>query len=365
MSHLRIACFISPHGLGHAARAAAVLSALQQGEPTLGIELFTTAPLAFFESSACLNITLHPLRTDIGFSQKSALVEDVPETIRQLNGFLPFDPTQVASLAETVRAAGCAVVLCDIAPLGIAVARAAGIPSVLVENFRWDDLYQHYAVSFPEIGRHADMLRTWFDHADVTIQTEPVCRPNPSAALVTGPVSRSPRLDRKTTRTRLNISEDRKLILITMGGVSERSPLLTHLAARDDLMFVVAWGADRMRLAGNVICLPLTSEFYHPDLISAADAVIGKVGYSTLAEVYHASVPFGYISRRNYPEMPPLVDFIQHHMAGLPLHDADLGEGVDPGFIDRLLAIERRPPVLPNGAAPVAARLRQLLRKTT
>lgn len=365
MSNRRIACFVSPHGLGHAARAAAVLSALQELEPTLGIELFTTAPLTFFESSGCRNITLHPIRTDIGFAQQSALVEDVPETIRQLNGFLPFNPAQIASLAETVRAAGCAAVLCDIAPMGIAVAQAAGIPSLLVENFRWDDLYQHYAVSFPEISRHADMLRTWFDHADVTIQTEPVCRRNPSAVLVTGPVSRPSRLDRETTRARLNIPGGRKLILITMGGVTERSPLLAHLAGRDDLMFVVAWGADRMRLAGNVICLPLSSEFYHPDLVRAADAVIGKVGYSTLSEVYHTGVPFGYISRRNYPEMPPLVDFIQQHMAGVPLLDADLGEGVDPGFIDRLLTLEQRPPVFPNGAPSIAARLQQLLQKST
>jgi UDP-N-acetylglucosamine:LPS N-acetylglucosamine transferase len=103
-----------------------------------------------------------------------------------------------------------------------------------------------------------------------------------------------------------------------------------------------------------VICLPLRSAFYHPDLVQAADAVIGKVGYSTLAEVHHSGVPFGYISRRNYPEMPGLIAFVERHVAGLELHDADLGAGVEPDFIDRLLALPRRPPAQVNGADEIA-----------
>jgi len=361
MSIRRIACFISPHGLGHAARAAAVLSALQELAPRLGLDLFTTAQAAFFENSGCRDITVHTFRTDLGFVQKSALVEDIPETIRTLDAFLPFNPGLVAQLAETVRQRGCEAILCDIAPLGIAVAKAAGIPSILEENFRWDHLYAHYGAAHPRMAAHAAALSPWFDAADLIIQTEPVCNRDPKATLLTGPVSRPPRQDAATSRQRLGIPPDRKLVLITMGGVSERTPLLAHLAHRKDLVFVVAWGADRMRTSGNVISLPLQSEFYHPDLIAAADAVIGKVGYSTLAEVYHAGVPFGYIARRNYPEMPPLVDFIAKNMAALPLDDADLGDGVAPDFIDRLLTLPRRPPTLPNGARQIAEQLIRFL----
>jgi hypothetical protein len=362
VSNARLACFISPHGLGHAARAAAILSRLQEAHPDLILDLFTIAPLAFFEASGCRNIVLHPVRTDLGFVQRSALAEDIPETIHQLDECLPFDPAQVERLAGQVRQSGCSAILCDIAPLGFAVAQSAGIPSILVENFRWDDLYEHYAGDFPAIRRHVDLVRPWFDRADLTIQTEPLCRPVPAAALVTGPVSRPPRQDRDTTRHRLGIRPDQKMVLITMGGVSERTPLLAHLAARTDLMFVVAWGADRIRLTGNVLCLPLQSEFYHPDLVHAADAVIGKAGYSTLAEVYHAGVPFGYISRRNYPEMPALIRFIQQHMAGASLHDADLGDGVEPGFIDRLVNMDHHKVIHPNGSGPIANTISQFLR---
>ena len=248
-------------------------------------------------------------------------------------------------------------VLCDIAPLGIAVARAAGVPSILVENFRWDALYRYYEATHPRLAAHADTLQRWFDAADILIQTEPVCRPNPVAALVTSTVSRPPRLPRETIRRALGLAAGRRMVVISMGGMSAGTPLLAHLAHRNDLAFVVAAGAERMQVRANVISLPKHSEFYHPDLINAADAVLGKVGYSTLAEVYRAGVPFGYGIRPDYPEMPALVAFLERHACGLPLSDPDLGESVSPDFIDLLLALPRRTPTEPDGAAAIAERV--------
>ena len=349
-----LACFVTPHGLGHAARAAAVLAALQKREPALRVELFTMVPPAFFESSGCRNLTAHAVRTDIGFVQRGPFVSDMEATIEALDAFLPFDAALVERLAARIREAGCGAVLCDIAPLGIAVARAAGVPSILIENFRWDALYRYYESAHPRLAAHADTLQRWFDAADILIQTEPICRPNPAAALVTGTVSRPPRAPRAAVRRALGLAAGRRLVVISMGGVTARTPLLAHLAHRDDLAFVVASGAERAQTRGNVISLPLHSEFYHPDLIAAADAVLGKVGYSTLAEVYRAGVPFGYGVRPDYPEMPALVAFLERHACGLPLSDPDLGQGVTPDFIDRLLALPRRTPAEPDGAAAIA-----------
>ncbi len=349
-----LACFVTPHGLGHAARAATVLAALQERCPALRVELVTTVPAAFFESSGCRNLTAHAVRTDIGFVQHGPFVSDMEATIKALDAFLPFDAALVDRLATRVRESGCRAVLCDIAPLGIAVARAAGVPSILMESFRWDDFYRHYAAAHPRLAAHADTLQRWFDAADILIQTEPICRRNPAAALVTGTVSRPPRTSREVVRQALGLSPGRRLVLVSMGGISARTLLLAHLAHRDDFCFVVASGAEKPQTRGNVIALPLYSDFYHPDLINAADAVLGKVGYSTVAEVYRAGVPFGYGIRPDYPEMPAMVAFLERHACGLPLPDPELGQGVAPEFIDRLLALPHRTPAEPDGAAAIA-----------
>lgn len=358
-----VACFISPHGLGHAARSAAVLAALQRLQPGIKLHLFTTAPRKFFTESGCHNPVLHDTDTDVGFVQSSALAADLLATVERLDDFLPFHTNHLELLAEPVRRARCGLVLCDIAPLGIAVARQAGLPSVLIENFMWHDLYRPYLANHPRLAPHAETLRGLFSQANLHIQTRPVCRPI-EADLTVGPVSRPPRQTPAAIRKALALGSDVRIVLITMGGVGQHTPLLDSMAHRKDIVFVVAWGSPKLQRSGNVIRLPLQSDFYHPDLVHAADAVIGKVGYSTLAEVYHAGVPFGYVVRDGYPEMPPLVAFIEKEMPGLPLPAAFLETDSAGDSIDRLLALPHHPPTAPNGADAIANFLLPLLHRT-
>ena len=103
--------------------------------------LFTTAPRWFFAESLAA-FTYHDVTVDVGFRQKSALTIDPERTVEALQALVPFDPGLVERLATDVVEAGCSAVLCDIAPLGVAVAERAGLPSVLVENFSWPWLYE-------------------------------------------------------------------------------------------------------------------------------------------------------------------------------------------------------------------------------
>jgi UDP:flavonoid glycosyltransferase YjiC (YdhE family) len=238
--------------------------------------------------------------------------------------------------------------------LGIAVARSAGLPSILIENFTWDHLYELSATGHPRLRTHAGTLRQWFEKADVHIQTEPVCDPAVGMALTVRPVSRPPRTEPGQVRRQLGIASGKKMVFITISGMTDRTPMFAHLADRDDLVFVAACSAPTLQRVGNVISLPMHSAFYHPDLVHAADAVIGKVGYSTLAEVHRAGVPFGYVCRENSPEMPALIRFVEEHIAGRRLQLAELaGEGTR-DLVDGLLAIPRRTPMLANGAVEIA-----------
>lgn len=70
---LCMAYFISPHGFGHAARAAAVIGALQELHPAFRFEIFTTVPYWFFEDSLACHLGYHSLGTDVGLGQKTPL----------------------------------------------------------------------------------------------------------------------------------------------------------------------------------------------------------------------------------------------------------------------------------------------------
>jgi len=140
----RIAYFVSPHGFGHAARAAAVMQAISEIDASVEFEIFTTVPSWFFQDSMSAPFNCHALLTDIGLVQKTAFQADLNKTIGSLNDFLPFPAALISEISTTITTLNCVVIICDISPLGISVGSEAGIPTVLIENFTWDWIYEQY-----------------------------------------------------------------------------------------------------------------------------------------------------------------------------------------------------------------------------
>ncbi len=351
----RIAYFISPHGYGHAARASAVMTALRKIDPAIDFEIFTKVPRQFFEGSLGPRFGYHTLLTDVGLAQKSSMVEDIDETIRRLDEFLPFSPAHTEQVARRLKQLGCQLVLCDISPLGLAVAQAAGLPAVLIENFTWDWIYTGYLAEDERMGRHIDYLQAIFATADYHIQTTPVCQPQP-VDLTTRPVSRPSRTPRSDIRQQLGVPEAGKLVMVTMGGSgSWGTPVLESLQALENVHFIIANNSQTQERHGNVIILSRHSDLFHPDLVNAADALIGKAGYSTLAEVYYAGIPYGYILRPKFRESAILESYIETTMRGLPLTERQFENGAWLSRLPELLALPRLDRDGPNGADQIAA----------
>lgn len=355
-----IAWFITPHGFGHAARAAAGMLALN-ASGRYHFEIFTRVPEWFFRESHLHNFTYHECGCDIGLAQRTSLDEDLPETLRKLSAFLPFDDRWIASLASELLALDCRLVVCDIAPLGIAVAEKANLPSVLVENFTWEWIYSGYLQSEPAFDKYIPILRDWNARAGLHIQTDPVCVPVAGLAR-TAPVSRPLRQSRAEIRDRLRLDPTEPAILVTMGGIETRFEMLQVLHRRQDLTFIIPGASQDIRREGPAILLPHHSGFYHPDLLAACDAVVGKLGYSTLAEAYNAGTPFGFIPRARFPESPPLADFVRQRMRGLEIPEADYISGAWIERMSELLALKSGQPPALNGAEQLAAHIGSFLK---
>jgi hypothetical protein len=348
----RLACFVTPHGFGHAARTCAVLSALARRLP-LAAELFTTVPDWLFADSLDLPWRRHPVRCDVGLVQGDALHEDLAATADALDELLPFGERQVTELAQQVLALGCRAVLCDVAPLGLAVATAANLPLALVENFTWDWIYTGYLDREPRLARHATTLASCLAGVDVRVQTAPACLPVGGAVQVE-PVARAARRRRDEVRDELGLLPGERAVLLTMGGIAWD---FTSFAPRppDGVVLVVPGGAAEPRRIEGAVLLPFRGPFYHPDLVAAADAVVGKLGYSTLAEAWTAGVPYGFIARRGFPESPVLASFLTAAGAGRAVPPSVLAES-DWSWLSALLAAGRGAP-RPGGADAAAAAL--------
>jgi hypothetical protein len=357
---MRVAYFISPHGFGHAARAASIMTAIQDMAPTVQCEIFTQVPRWFFEDSLSRPCGYHAVLTDVGLVQKTSLEADLPATLQRLHAFYPLDRTLVTDLARTVRALECVLVMCDIAPLGIAVAKEAGLPSVLVENFTWDWIYREYIANYPQMDFYANYLHELFSAAEYHIQTEPVCAYG-RADLVTQPVSRKPTTLASQIREQLGLTAETRAVLLTMGGIPMHYSFMQQLTEQHAVMFIMPGASESLQHQGNMVLLPHRTGLYHPNLVYACDAVIGKVGYSTLAEVYHAGLPFGYVARQDFRESPPLSTYIAQHMHGFAISPTQFEDGSWLSRLPQLLALPRLTRHGPNGADQVAQFICQLL----
>jgi hypothetical protein len=359
---MRIAYFVTPHGFGHAARAAAVMVALQEIDPAIQFDIFTQVPRWFFQDSLVREVRYYDVCTDIGVVQTTSLHEDLPATVRRLDSFLPCDEALVTTLAALLRSTACALVLCDIAPLGLVAARAAGVPAVLIENFTWAWIYQGYVQEETGLSRHIPYLQQIFATADYHVHMEPVCCPCP-ADLTTLPVSRQPQRSRQQTRAQLGIPTQAPAVLLTMGGIPQSYAFLSQLQQHRDTCFVVLGAGDCVEQHNNVMILPYRSTVFPPDLVHACDAVVSKAGYSIVAETYHAGVPFGYVRRERFREGPVLDAHIAAHMPSITITEPEFHSGAWLSCLPELLALPRQPQRETRGAEQVARFVHGLVRE--
>lgn len=355
MTRCSIAYFITHHGFGHATRSAAVMAALAARRADLHFDIFSRLPDFLFDQLLAGRTTIHPTQTDVGLIQKNALDVDLAASITALQAFYPLQPVRVRDLAAQVRALGCVAVLCDVTPLGIAVAQAAGVPSVLIENFTFSWIYEDFVAAEPRFEAVIATLADLTAQADHHYQVKPVSAPN-ARALTFEPTARPIRADRATQRAALGVAPERPLVMITMGGFGQDLDYLHQLTKRDDVTFVLPGVAAQ---GDNLICPQWRDNPYHPDLIAACDLVIGKLGYSTFAEVYHAGVPFAYIPRDNFRESVAIEAFILEHMPARAMRERDFLSGAWLDHLDDLLQLKPQPRPRHNGADQIATRLLQ------
>jgi UDP:flavonoid glycosyltransferase YjiC (YdhE family) len=356
-----IAWFISPHGFGHAARSCAVIDALLQRHDDLRVVVFSTVPRWFLDSSIHHPVHTVAAKVDVGLVQRTSMEED-PEATEEALAGMPWGGTAAADdLDRRVAAVAPDLVVADIAPFGLASAARLGVPSILVENFTWDWIYRAYAVSHPGLGVIADRLQKVFDRATRRIQLTPFCVEAAGATPVP-PVARPPRSDRQNTRRLLGIAPDEPVVLVSMGGIPWEYSGLERLERAAEAVVVAPGSGPTVERRGNLVTLPHRSSFYHPDLVQAADAVVGKLGYSTVAEAWASGRPFGWVLRSRFPEGPAMEAWVRREVGGTRLEHEELLSGDWLGRVPQLLS-RRGSRRGPTGVSAICDVVRDHLRR--
>lgn len=305
---MNIGYFVSSHGYGHAARACAVMEKMWELKPGKFF-IFTSVPDWFFHNSLMFSFEYINIQTDVGLVQSTPFDEDIEKTIVALNDFLPFT-NNCESLIQSVSQMKLDLILSDISPLGLWIAKQLGIPAILIENFTWDWIYEIYLDEHPVLNEFISLYREFYKLPDLHFSCEPYCYFS-ARSIVVPPVFRDPKSNRETIRYQLGVNDSERLILVTMGGIPIDQLRVDKSPFPKNYKFLIPVNQIQYIHANdNIIYLPHNHQYFHPDLVNAADLVIGKLGYSTVAEVYSNSKPFLFIGRKSFRESKVLEKFV-------------------------------------------------------
>ncbi|MBI9048357.1 MAG: hypothetical protein JEZ00_02975 [Anaerolineaceae bacterium] len=354
MNKYSFAYLITSHGFGHASRACAVMQSLQNKRPDMHFHIYTTIPEWFFIESDIKSFTLHPMETDIGLVQTSPFEIDFDTTLSKLSSFFESYKQQVEQLCIEFHKHDIKAVLCDIAVLGISAAQKLKLPVFLIENFTWDWIYEAYQNEYPAFKPFADTIRNNIKKVKNHYLTEPFCQYPRSLSAIAKPISRPAKQPAHLTKERLGIPDTHKVVLLSLGGIPDQIQINASSMNKTGVTFIVPGIGQEIQKIENTLFLPHHSSFYHPDLVACADAIIAKVGYSTIAEAYASRIPMGYIPRYDFPESKFLSAYSRDKLCGVEIKLNEFLSGRWTEKIDQILQTSLDQSEVLNGAEQIS-----------
>ena len=91
-----------------------------------------------------INFQCIQLETDIGLLQVDPFNHDIERTCHSLRNYLNFSSDSFLKARKRVARSNIDLILCDISPMGIVIGEQLKIPSMLIENFTWDWIYEDF-----------------------------------------------------------------------------------------------------------------------------------------------------------------------------------------------------------------------------
>jgi len=350
-----LAAYISGHGFGHFTRSEAVLSIVaREGVP---VHLRTNDRALILARRARWAASVTEVDVGPGIVQRGPLELDLEATEEALAAHVDALDRSADREAEALRELGAGLVYGDVPPLAFEAAARAKLESIGLANWSWSWIYDAYTKERPVFGGLARRL------ADAEVRaTHLLALPfsgglHHFASRESVPlVVRAPTCSREEARKLLPVPEGEKrpVVLLSFGGFGDGIDLAS--AARSNPRFFFVSFAGPTPPEGNLAALPLDHDLPHQDLVLAADGLLGKPGYGTVAEAVVSRRAFVLTPRGEFREFPILVRAIAQHLPHASLTSDELARGSWTPALERAFAMPAPEASIRTDGAAVAAR---------
>ena len=337
---------ISGHGFGHVAQTAPVLNMLHQRIPKLRFTLRSNVPIAHLRSRIHVPFTHLRSEGDIGMVMSSALDVSVEDSRAAYRAFHAGWESRVVEEARLLSELGADCVLSNVGYLPLAGAQRADIPNAALCSLNWADIYRHYCGN-DEITAQ---LQSCYANADAFLRATPgmAMADLPNLAPIS-PIAAVGYNRRDELNRHLGLSEQEKLVLVSMGGIASRLPI-ERWPRVEGVRWLVqqSWQVEH---PDAIVIESLPMDF--SDLLASSDALICKPGYGSFVEAACSGVPVIYVSRADWPESYPLIEWLQQHGESREISRFALEKGEIDNLLEMFGNLQTTKLVVPRGVVEV------------
>jgi hypothetical protein len=348
-----LAYYISGHGYGHYARSIPVLRRLVDD---FKVHIKSEIQESLFTKFLKKNFCYWHQSVDTGCRHSTSLEVDYEETFKCFKDFQNLSRLQAEKL--WLQENQIALVLSDVASMPLKAAHDLGIPSILIGNFTWSDIYNH----LPAAEEHKHLLQVLEEEyrcADLHIL--PQCHLPPlqvEKSKEVGFLAQQGQNIRKDLEQHLDICfTDKTLVFIYLGEYGTHSVLWENLSQHKDCLYL-----SRDPIEQSVPGLHiLDNRFDFPDLIASVDVVCTKGGYSTLGSAFASHKPVITCERHDFYEFEAIREYLLKTQTGVIIADEDFYQGNWQAAIKTALSLTVKDKVPLNGEIAILETVHQML----
>jgi hypothetical protein len=349
----KLAYYISGHGFGHYARSIPVLKQLVAD---FKIYIKSEIKESLFTKFLKKNICYWQQSVDTGCKHSTSLKVDSEETFKCFNDFQNRSTLEAEKL--WLQENQIALVLSDIASMPVKAARDIGIPSILIGNFTWHDIYSH----LPGAEEHKNLLQGLKEEylcADLHIL--PQCHLPPleiGKSKEVGFLAQKGQNIRKDLERHMDICfAGKRLVFIYLGEYGTNSVLWKNLYPHKDYLYLTRDPINKSVPGLHI----LDSRFDFPDLIASVDVVCTKGGYSTLGSAFASHKPVITCERHDFYEFEAIREYLLKNQTGVIITDKDFYEGQWQVAIKTAMSLTVKDKIPLNGEIKILETVRQML----
>ncbi len=300
----RVLIYITDHGYGHASRIISLVKHWLSWDRRIKFFIRSQFTADFVKGSLAkysdrVEVISDPNPNDIGLIPGSGLKVDKEKTKKAVENWILTIEKFIEKETHLWKDKKIDLLISDIVPQAFPIARVLGIPSAGISNFNWADTYEHLF----GVCDFVDHIKKMHSNCDIFYELPFESINNSFEKKEKQGLTARKSNPEKVKKIKEHISDSGEKIIYFGLGKSISQDVVNKMSKSllecKDNKFILTQGCD----------ISLSNSFTIPgydlegqDYIAAADLVLIKPGYSTIAEAVIAKKPICSLDMDSFPE---------------------------------------------------------------